>query len=88
MKTVVKVQEAQAHLPELLRRVEAGEDIKIARAGRVIARLQAVDTVERSFEDPLLPGIPQVDESALRAPGGEEELRHWEEGHSADPLVP
>ncbi len=35
----VNVQEAKTHLSRLLRQVEAGEVIEIARAGRVIARL-------------------------------------------------
>ena len=35
----VNVQEAKTHLSRLLREVEAGEVIAIARAGRVVARL-------------------------------------------------
>ena len=35
----VNVQEAKTHLSRLLRQVEAGEEIAIARAGRVIAHL-------------------------------------------------
>jgi len=40
--TKVNVQEAKTHLSRLLARVEAGEDIVIARAGRPIARLVPV----------------------------------------------
>jgi prevent-host-death family protein len=36
---MVNVHEAKTHLSELLRRVEAGEEIVIARAGRPVARL-------------------------------------------------
>ncbi len=35
----VNIQEAKTHLSRLLREVEAGEEISIARAGRVVARL-------------------------------------------------
>lgn len=37
--TQVNVHEAKAKLSTLLRRVEAGEEITIARAGRAVARL-------------------------------------------------
>lgn len=35
----VNVHEAKTHLSRLLVRVEAGEEIRIARAGKVVARL-------------------------------------------------
>jgi prevent-host-death family protein len=37
--TEVNVHEAKTHLSRLLRRVEAGEEILISRAGRPVARL-------------------------------------------------
>jgi prevent-host-death family protein len=40
--TKVNVQEAKTHLSRLLSRVEAGEEIVIARDGRPIARLVSV----------------------------------------------
>lgn len=43
MVTVVNVHEAKTHLSRLLARVQAGEEIVIARAGKPIARLAAVD---------------------------------------------
>lgn len=39
MERAVNVHEAKTHLSRLLERVEAGEEIVIARAGRPIARL-------------------------------------------------
>ncbi len=42
MTTVVNVHEAKTHLSRLLARVEAGEEIIIARAGKPVARLVAV----------------------------------------------
>ena len=38
--TIVNIHEAKTHLSRLLERVEAGEEIIIARAGKPIARLQ------------------------------------------------
>lgn len=43
MAKVVNVQEAKTRLSQLLRFVEAGEEISIARSGRVIARLIRAD---------------------------------------------
>jgi prevent-host-death family protein len=42
MATVVNVHEAKTHLSRLLERVEAGEEIVLARAGKPVARLVAV----------------------------------------------
>ena len=39
MATRVNIHQAKTHLSKLLRRVEAGEDIVIARAGEPVARL-------------------------------------------------
>lgn len=43
MSTVVNVQEAKAHLSQLLARAEAGEDVVIGRAHRPVVRLVPVD---------------------------------------------
>jgi prevent-host-death family protein len=43
----VNVHEAKTHLSRLLERVEAGEEIVIARAGRPVARLVPLEPVER-----------------------------------------
>jgi len=42
--TVVNVHEAKSNLSKLLARVEAGEEVIIARAGRPVARLSALRT--------------------------------------------
>ena len=48
MTLTVKVGEAKTHLSELLAKVEAGEDVVIARGNKPIARLiKANDTQER-----------------------------------------
>jgi prevent-host-death family protein len=46
MSTVITVHEAKTTLSELLRRVEAGEDIVIARADKPIAILSAYKPTE------------------------------------------
>ncbi|MBP1843912.1 prevent-host-death family protein [Rhizobium petrolearium] len=43
MTVTVKVAEAKTHLSELLARVEAGEDIVIARGNDPVARLVAIN---------------------------------------------
>lgn len=42
-KRVVNIQEAKTHLSKLLREVEAGEEITIARAGKEIAVLVRIE---------------------------------------------
>ena len=42
--TIVNIHEAKTHLSRLLAAVERGDEIVIARAGKPIARLCAVDT--------------------------------------------
>ena len=42
--TEVNIHEAKTHLSRLLRRVSAGEEVDIARAGRPIARLVPIET--------------------------------------------
>jgi prevent-host-death family protein len=53
--SVVNVHEAKTHLSRLLQRVEAGEEIELARRGRVIARL--VPAVRRT---PTLGTMPEI----------------------------
>ena len=50
MAITVNVQEAKTRLSELLGRVERGEDVVIARAGKPIAHLVAIEPApERQF---------------------------------------
>ncbi len=48
MATLVNVHEAKTNLSKLLRRVEAGEDVIIGRAGEPVARLTRVVAEERA----------------------------------------
>lgn len=45
MSITVNVQEAKTRLSELLSRVESGEQVVIARAGKPVANLTAIDPV-------------------------------------------
>lgn len=72
MTLVLNVQEAKTRLSELLARVERGEDVLIARAGRPVAHLSAVDAAPpRTFgildlvvPDSLFEPLPEVEVSA------------------------
>lgn len=73
MSVVVNVQEAKTRLSELLKRVEAGEEVVIARAGRPIAELRPVAQVELVFG-----GFDLVLDDEFLAPLPEGELAAWE----------
>ncbi len=73
MTVVVKVAEAKTHLSELLARVEAGEDIVIARGDKPIARLTPIDERRRRLD-----AIEAVRAVRARAkPVTQEEIRAW-----------
>jgi prevent-host-death family protein len=54
-KSVVGVHDAKTHLSRLLARVEAGEEIDLARRGRVVATL-----VPARRASPRLGSMPQI----------------------------
>lgn len=70
---IVNVHEAKTNLSRLLARVEAGEEIVIARGGKPIARLEpfTAPTVHFGFLD--LPEIPEE----FFAPLDDEALQEW-----------
>jgi len=74
---VVNVQEAKTRLSELLKRVEAGETITIARAGTPVAELRPTTPVQPTFGG-LVPGL-DVGE-AFFEDLSDEELSRWEGG--------
>jgi prevent-host-death family protein len=82
MEKAVNVHEAKTHLSRLLERVEAGEEITLARAGRPIAKLIPVRrstaprplglwkgrvVIHDDFDDPL----PELEESLAKPLLGE-----------------
>ena len=72
----VNVHEAKTNLSRLLARVEAGEEIIIARNGKPVARLERVQP--RAKRQPgRWKGLISIDDSFFD-PLPEEELRAWE----------
>ena len=68
-KTMVNVHEAKTHFSRLLARVERGERITVARAGKPVARLIPAErrtTGALPPEDPLL----NLDRFGFNGPGG------------------
>ncbi|HIZ34400.1 MAG TPA: type II toxin-antitoxin system prevent-host-death family antitoxin [Candidatus Ruania gallistercoris] len=75
MRTVVNVQDAKTRLSELLKRVEAGESITIARAGKPVAELRPSEPIRPIFGG-LAPGLQVGPEFFDDLP--EDELARWE----------
>ncbi|MEQ1736017.1 MAG: type II toxin-antitoxin system prevent-host-death family antitoxin [Rhodoglobus sp.] len=75
MSEQVNVQDAKTRLSELLKRVEKGEEIIIARGGKPIVRMTAIEQLApREFG--FMPGGDIPD--SFWDPLPEEELRLWE----------
>lgn len=73
MTTTVNVQDAKTRLSELLKAVEAGETVVIARAGKPIAELRPLQRVD------LVYGGYDVDvDEQFFAPLPEDELAAWD----------
>lgn len=75
--TTVNVREAKTHLSRLLARVEAGEEIVIARRGKPVARLVAHQASRPVRRFGALKGCLTVDDSVFD-PLPESELAGWE----------
>ena len=74
----VNVHEAKTHLSRLLKQVEAGEEVTIARNGKPVARL--VSSKKRGKRKPgSMKGLIKIDDRFFE-PLPEEELRLWEGG--------
>ncbi len=74
---IVNVHEAKTHLSRLLARVEAGEEIVIARNGRPVARLVEHDRHRGDRRFGALQGRLVVDD-AFFEPLPDAELAAWE----------
>ena len=75
--TIVNVHEAKTHLSRLLARVEAGEEIVIARRGKPVARLVPHRASRPVRRFGALKGRLTVDDSVFD-PLPESELAGWE----------
>ena len=74
----VNVHEAKSNLSRLLRQVEAGEEVTIARNGKPVARLVPCEKRgRRRFGS--MKGLIRIDDSFFD-PLPEEELKSWEGG--------
>jgi len=71
--TTMNVQDAKAHLSDLVARAERGEEVVIARAGRPAVRLVPVAQRARTFGTMRLT-VPD----AFFEPLDEDELAAWE----------
>lgn len=71
--TTMNVQDAKAHLSDLVARAERGEDVVIARAGRPAVRLVPVTARPRTFGTMRL-AVPET----FFEPLPEDELTAWE----------
>ncbi len=80
MASSVALSEAQAHLPELLDRVERGEEIVIEREGRAGTKLVAMPAEEQPKAQRIggqnLLGVTYMAPD-LWDPMSEEELKEW-----------
>jgi prevent-host-death family protein len=56
MATTVNIFEAKTNLSKLIERVEQGEDVIIARAGKPVARLTRLETVKKPIRYGVLKG--------------------------------
>lgn len=74
----VNVQDAKTRLSELLARVERGEEITIARAGRPVARL--VGIAEPPPREMGFLKLPPVPDSVFFDPLPDDELDLWDGG--------
>ncbi len=75
MTITVNVQDAKTRLSELLKRVESGEAVVIARAGKPIAELRPVQQVDLIFG-----GFDVEVDDRFFEPLPEAELAAWEGG--------
>ena len=75
-KKVVNVHEAKTQLSRLLERVEAGEEVVIARAGKPVARLVPLTADRRHRIPGRLKGKIHIPDSFFD-PMSEDELTEW-----------
>ena len=84
--TVVNVGEAKTHFSRLLRRVEQGEEIVLAKAGKPFARLVPLEAAQARRAPGLLKGVVEELDDRFFEPLPEEELRLWEGYDSKGPI--
>jgi prevent-host-death family protein len=84
---IVTIQEAKSDLSKLIARVEAGEDIVIARGMRPVVRLTLVAPAKRKLTFGAIKGEhPEIPASFFFDALPEDELKAWE-GESEGPAL-
>ncbi|MCP4041097.1 MAG: type II toxin-antitoxin system Phd/YefM family antitoxin [Gammaproteobacteria bacterium] len=73
----VNIHDAKTHLSKLIERASRGEEVIIARAGKPVARLSAVELKAHGRRFGAMKGKATVDDSFFD-PLSEEELVAWE----------
>jgi len=84
--TVVKIHEAKTNLSKLIARVEAGEEIVIARGDKPVAKVIPVSPAKRPQLGALKGKLPHIPDAFFFDPLPEEELRLWEGEGDEDTL--
>lgn len=72
----VNVQDAKTRLSELLQRVEKGEEITIARAGKPVAKLVAIQSPAKRVLG-FATDLPKLPDSFFFDPLPDDELALW-----------
>lgn len=73
----VNIHDAKTHLSKLIERASQGEEFIIARAGKPVARLTAIEAIERGRRFGAMKGKAVVDNGFFE-PLPEEEIAAWE----------
>ena len=85
--TVIKIHEAKTNLSKLIARVEAGEEIVIARGDQPVVKLTPLEPVHKRPRFGALKGkLPHIPDEFFFDPLPEEELRAWEGADDEAPL--
>ncbi len=83
--TMVNVHEAKTHFSELLAAVERGEEVLIARRGKLVAKLVAAEEARTPIRFGRFEGQVRIDPSFYDEMS-EEELAQWYGDDPDDPL--
>ena len=82
--STVTIHEAKTNLSKLIARVEAGEEILIARNKQPVARLTSLPKSKKKLFGALAGRYPPIPDAFFFDPLPEEEMRLWE-GKAEDP---
>ena len=75
MAAIVNVHEAKTHFSKLLERVQAGEEITIAKAGKPYAKLVKFEDAPKPKRTPGgWPGLAGIEDDAMTSPLTEADL--------------